>query len=43
MATVEYPLRSAEFTNEPFVDFSKPENKQAMEAALKKVDGGIRP
>jgi len=26
-------------TNEPFVDFSKPENRTAMEAALKKVAG----
>ncbi|HXX15162.1 MAG TPA: L-glutamate gamma-semialdehyde dehydrogenase [Candidatus Eremiobacteraceae bacterium] len=29
----------AEFTNEPFIDFSKPENKKKMEAALKKVRG----
>ncbi len=27
----------AEFTNEPFIDFSKPENKKKMESALKKV------
>ncbi len=26
-----------EFTNEPFVDFTRPENRAAMEAALKKV------
>src|ERR1700730_7032196 len=38
MATAESKVRMSEFTNEPFVDFSKPENKRAMEAALKKVD-----
>src|SRR5215471_8637125 len=37
MATAETKLRLSEFTNEPFVDFRKPENKAAMEAALKKV------
>ncbi len=37
MATVEAKLQKSEFTNEPFVDFSKPENRLAMEAALKKV------
>jgi 1-pyrroline-5-carboxylate dehydrogenase len=37
MATAETKLRLSEFTNEPFVDFSKPENKKAMEAALQKV------
>ncbi len=37
MATMETSPRLSAFTNEPFVDFSKPENKQAMEAALKKV------
>src|SRR5215471_587646 len=37
MATAEVKLQKPEFTNEPFVDFSKPENKAAMEAALKKV------
>ena len=41
MATMETSPRMSEFTNEPFVDFSKPENKQAMEAALKKVRSGI--
>jgi len=37
MATAEAKLQKPEFTNEPFVDFSKPENRAAMEAALKKV------
>src|SRR5438552_5820442 len=41
MATVtEYttePRKLAEFRNEPLTDFSKPENKSAMEAALAKV------
>src|SRR6202047_807374 len=38
MATTESKVRMSEFTNEPFVDFSKPENKRAMETALKKVE-----
>ena len=38
MATPESKVHVSEFTNEPFVDFSRPENKQAMEAALKKVE-----
>jgi len=37
MATAEVRLHKPEFTNEPFVNFSKPENKAAMETALKKV------
>ena len=37
MATAETRLNLTEFTNEPFVDFSKPENRGAMEGALKKV------
>jgi 1-pyrroline-5-carboxylate dehydrogenase len=37
MATAEVKLQKTEFSNEPFVDFSKPENRAAMEAALKKV------
>jgi 1-pyrroline-5-carboxylate dehydrogenase len=37
MATAETKLHKPEFTNEPFVDFAKPENRAAMEAALKKV------
>src|SRR6202166_1227971 len=39
MATAESKVHMSEFTNEPFVDFSRPENKRAMEAALKKVQG----
>src|SRR3989442_15377012 len=39
MATAEQKLRASEFTNEPFVDFSKAENRKAMEEALKKVAG----
>src|SRR5450755_1830026 len=38
MATAESKVHVSEFTNEPFVDFSKPENKQSMEAALKKAE-----
>ncbi len=30
-------MHATEFTNEPFVDFKNPENRAAMEAALKKV------
>ena len=37
MATAETKLHKPEFTNEPFVDFAKPENRAAMEAALTKV------
>jgi 1-pyrroline-5-carboxylate dehydrogenase len=37
MATAESTIRRTEFTNEPFVDFARPENRQAMEAALRKV------
>ena len=37
MATAEAKLHKPDFANEPFVDFSKPENRRAMEAALKKV------
>ena len=37
MATAEQRVHVTEFTNEPFVDFSKPENRQRMEDALKKV------
>ena len=33
MATAEAILQIPEFTNEPFLDFSKPENKKAMEEA----------
>ena len=31
-------MQLSDFRNEPFTDFSKPENKQAFEAALKKVE-----
>src|ERR1700738_1373060 len=37
MATAETRVQMSEFTNEPFVDFSTPENKRVMEAAVKKV------
>src|SRR5262249_20111925 len=37
MATAEAKLHKTEFTNEPFVDFAKAENRAAMEAALKRV------
>jgi 1-pyrroline-5-carboxylate dehydrogenase len=41
MATSKAKLQGnvGEFTNEPFIDFSKPENKKKMEATLKKVRG----
>ena len=42
MATAESKVHMSEFTNEPFVDFSRPENKRAMEAALKRVQGQFR-
>ena len=32
---------STEFRNEPFADFSKEENAQAMRAALEKVKGEL--
>jgi 1-pyrroline-5-carboxylate dehydrogenase len=37
MATAEPKLHLPEFTNEPYVDFSKAENRKKMEDALKKV------
>src|ERR1700730_17082322 len=37
MATAETKIHVSEFTNEPFVDFSKAENRAAMEEALRKV------
>jgi 1-pyrroline-5-carboxylate dehydrogenase len=37
MATAEQKVHVSEFTNEPFIDFSKPENRKRMEDALKKV------
>src|SRR4029077_20326692 len=37
MATAEQIVHVSEFTNEPFIDFSKAENRSRMEEALKKV------
>lgn len=37
MATAEVLVQRGEFTNEPLTDFSKPENRKKMEAALEKV------
>jgi 1-pyrroline-5-carboxylate dehydrogenase len=37
MATAETKIHVGEFTNEPFLDFTKPENRAGMEAALQKV------
>src|SRR5215467_598644 len=37
MATAEAKLHMPEFTNEPFIDFSNPDNRKKMEDALKKV------
>ena len=37
MATAEKIVHVSEFTNEPFIDFSKPENRTRMHEALKKV------
>ena len=37
MATAETKPHSSEFVNEPFIDFSRPENRKRMEEALKKV------
>jgi len=37
MATAEVKMHVPEFANEPFLDFTKPENRKAMEEALKKV------
>src|SRR5258705_12868638 len=39
MATAEAKLHVAEFTNEPFIDFSNAEDRKKMEAALAKVKG----
>ncbi len=41
MTTAELKHTRGEFRNEAFVDFSKPENRAAMEAALKKVAQGL--
>ncbi len=37
MVTAEARIQRGEFTNEPLTDFSKPESRRAMEAALQKV------
>jgi 1-pyrroline-5-carboxylate dehydrogenase len=37
MATAETKPMVSEFVNEPFIDFSRPENRKRMEEALKKV------
>ncbi len=39
MATAETKPHVSEFVNEPFIDFSRPENRKRMEEALKKVAG----
>ena len=41
MATLETTIQRGEFVNEPLVDFSRPENRTAIEAALKKVAGEL--
>src|SRR5712692_1801469 len=41
MATAEVKIDRGEFTNEPFTDFSKPENRSAMLAALAKVKSDL--
>ena len=37
MATAEAKLHVTEFNNEPFIDFSNPDNHKKMQEALKKV------
>jgi 1-pyrroline-5-carboxylate dehydrogenase len=39
MATADAKVHVAEFTNEPFIDFSNADNRKKMEEALKKVHG----
>src|ERR1700726_2914532 len=41
MATAETKPQVSEFVNEPFIDFSGPENRARMEEALKKVAGEL--
>src|SRR5271170_8314896 len=38
-ATPQTTLARGEFQNEAFIDFSKPENRKAMEDALRQVKG----
>jgi 1-pyrroline-5-carboxylate dehydrogenase len=39
MATAEAKVHVTEFANEPFIDFSNPDNRKKMQDALKKVHG----
>jgi 1-pyrroline-5-carboxylate dehydrogenase len=41
MTTLKAKRNRGKFSNEPLVDFSKPDNRRAMEEALKKVAGGF--
>jgi 1-pyrroline-5-carboxylate dehydrogenase len=41
MTTAPVKLHRGEFANEPLVDFSKPENRRAMEEALARVKGEL--
>src|SRR6202007_43938 len=41
MATAETKPHVSEFVNEPFVDFSRPENRKRMKEALQKVAGEL--
>ena len=41
MVTAEVKVQRGEFRNEPLVDFSRPENRKAMEDGLKKVAGEL--
>ncbi len=41
MATAEVSVERGEFRNEPFLDYAKPENRSAMQAALAKVKGEL--
>jgi len=43
MATAETKPQVSEFLNEPFIDFSRAENKTRMEEALKKSRSRTRP
>src|ERR1700687_3906747 len=41
MATAETKPQATEFVNEPFIDFSRPENRKRMQEALTKVAGEL--
>src|ERR1700737_800966 len=41
MVTAERKPQHPPFANEPFVDFSKPENRAAMQDALKKAESEL--